>query len=83
MDRQYGSIIYSLCIVWQCVSLLDAVNDDRIVNTDRPQKDETAPEEQPEEPAAANQQTIVNRRTLPGWDRVAELAEALRAIKGF
>ena len=39
--------VYSLALC-----LLDAVNDDQIVNTDRPQEDETAPEEQAEEPAA-------------------------------
>ena len=53
------------------------------MNTDRPQEDETAPEEQAGEPAAATQQAVVDRRGLPGWDRVAQLVEALLSTKGL
>ena len=50
---------------------------------ERSQEDETAPEEHVDEPAAGLQQAVVDRRGLPGWDRVARLAEALLATKGL
>ena len=51
------------------------------MSTDRSEEDETALEEQSKEPAAATQQTVVDRRGLTGWARVAEMAKALQVTK--